>query len=202
MKVGDKIKSWTIIEEVIYLSKEGWKKCKFKIKCGCGYARKIDPWNLKDLATLNTSKQLGEMCRKCANLNYWDKKTDLALYKLIYNDYKHQAAKRGYSFELTQEEAYDLFTSNCTYCNSLPSNVKTHTRNKNISFKYQGIDRINPEGNYTSDNTTPCCSKCNYAKREMKHQEFLDWITTVYKFGVQRLSREGVEPSGSKQRPS
>lgn len=202
MKIGDKVKHWTIIEDIKYISKEGWNKSKFKIQCECGFTRKIDPWDIKDLATENKSKHLGDMCRKCANKEYWSKEDDLKLYKLIYNDYKHQAKRRGYEFTLTLEQAYQLFTSNCHYCDLPPSNVKTHNVNKNISFNYQGIDRVNPDEHYTVDNTLPCCSTCNYAKREMSYDQFLNWINRVYNVGVQRLSRKGVELSGSKQRPS
>lgn len=202
MKVGDTFKSWKIIEEVKYISKEGWNKTKFKIQCSCGYIRKIDPWDIKDMVTKKKSNHLGEKCRKCKEKLYWSEKDDMHLYKLIYVDYKHQAKKRGYSFELTLEEAYKLFTSNCHYCDSPPSNVKTHNVNKNISFNYQGIDRVDANGHYTSDNTLPCCSVCNYGKREIGYDEFYKWIEKVYNIGVQRLSRKGVEPSGSKQRPS
>ena len=88
-------------------------------------------------------------------------------------DYAQQAKRRGYSFNLSLEEAYKLFISPCHFCGSLPQNVKKHGRNKNVSFLYQGIDRKDPNLGYSLENTLPCCKHCNYAKREMTYVEFI-----------------------------
>ncbi len=202
MEIGYQINNWTLIELIKYKTKEGWLKTKYNIECKCGYKRQIDPWDFKRSEIDPTYIKLGKQCRKCSEREYWENKSDLLLYKLIYNDYRFQAKKRGYDFKLTLEEAYKLFISNCHYCGDSPQNIKTHNRNKNVSFKYQGIDRVNANGHYTFDNTLPCCSTCNYGKREMGYDEFYKWIEKVYNIGVQRLSRKGVGPSGSKRRPS
>lgn len=97
----------------------------------------------------------------------------MKLYRLIYLDYVQQAKRRGYEFLLSLEESYKLFTSSCHFCGEFPNNVKTHGSNKTISFKYQGIDRKDPNIGYISENVLPCCKHCNYAKREMSYEQFL-----------------------------
>ncbi len=88
-------------------------------------------------------------------------------------DYAQQAKRRNILFNLTQEESYQLFTSSCHYCGAQPANIKKHGRNKQISFAYQGIDRVDPNKGYTHDNVLPACRHCNYAKREMTYLEFI-----------------------------
>jgi len=48
-------------------------------------------------------------------------------------------------------------------------------------YKYNGIDRkINSRG-YTPDNSLPCCRTCNFMKKDMDYQTFVDWIGRAYK---------------------
>ena len=177
-------------------------KTKLTIKCNCGFIRETTPDQLNALLLSEEKSKLKSECRVCRTGRKHKEKSPVQLYNMIYIDYRFQAKRRGYDFTLTPEEAPSLFTSDCHYCGDKPSNVKVHTRNKTIKVLYQGIDRVNPDLPYTNTNTLPCCSTCNYAKRKMTYSEFTAWISKVYSFGVQRLSREGVGPSGSKQRPS
>ena len=48
-----------------------------------------------------------------------------------------------------------------------------------------GIDRVDPAGHYDIDDVQPCCAMCNYMKKDMKLQEFLDHITQIYCFTAQ-----------------
>ena len=36
------------------------------------------------------------------------------------------------------------------------------------------------EKGYTFDNVVPCCSICNYAKKSMSKEQFLQWIKRIY----------------------
>lgn len=202
MQIGYSVNEWTLVDIVTSTSKQGWKRVKYIIQCSCGKQREVDPWDFKNLVASGPFKTLGTCCRKCSEKSYWENKNSFQMSNLIYNDYRQQASRRGYKFELSKEEAFNLFTSNCHFCGSKPENTKTHTRNKEVTFSYQGIDRVDPSKDYTADNTIPCCKHCNYAKREMSYLEFCNWINKVYNFRVQRLFRKEVEPSGSKQKPS
>lgn len=130
-------------------------------------------------------------------------KNDVTKFNTVYSAYKAQAKKRGKTFDLTIEEASELFREKCFYCGDSPKNTMIHKRGNHKSEKqmvtYQGIDRVDPEFGYVLHNIVPCCSHCNYAKRKMTHGEFIDWISRVYKNRVQRPSRKRVGSSEPKQ---
>lgn len=189
MTTPNKIGSWTFIRELQTKNKK-----RILIECNCGKQRKVDKWDYLHIPHSN----LGDKCRKCSELLYWKDKDEMKLYNLIYMDYIQQAKRRGYEFSLTLLEAYELFISPCHFCGSLPSNIKTHGKNKTISYKYQGIDRKNPNLGYINSNVLPCCKHCNYAKREMSYDEFIKWVNNVYNYVVQRPERNLVGSSEPK----
>lgn len=75
------------------------------------------------------------------------------------------AASRGIDFNLTVEQCEQIFKMNCVYCG---------TSNR------VGIDRIDSDGDYESDNVQPCCTTCNLMKRALSHDAFIKHITLIY----------------------
>lgn len=108
-----------------------------------------------------------------------------AAFNSLYYDYNKNATERGYSFELTPEEAEIFFQGNCSYCGVVPSQVKRH-KSFTSEYIYNGIDRVDNSLGYTLDNCVSCCEQCNRGKRDLSVSEFLDWIRNVYEhsFGV------------------
>jgi hypothetical protein len=47
-------------------------------------------------------------------------------------------------------------------------------------YTYSGIDRLDNNIGYVSGNCVPCCSVCNYAKRDMTVDQFKNWIKRIY----------------------
>lgn len=47
-------------------------------------------------------------------------------------------------------------------------------------FIYNGLDRIDSSKPHVLDNVYLCCKICNYSKRDMSYQDFINWINTVY----------------------
>jgi hypothetical protein len=103
----------------------------------------------------------------------------LALYKSKYRAYKNGAKNRELDFFLIEEEAYQLFKSNCFYCNIEPClslfPFTKHDSERPVVYA-NGIDRIDSNRGYVVDNVVPCCHICNRAKSDMNQQEFLKWI--------------------------
>ena len=60
--------------------------------------------------------------------------------------------------ELTATEKKGLHMSECRYCGLFPA---------------LGIDRKDSGMHYTLNNVVPCCSECNYTKKDLKPEEFL-----------------------------
>lgn len=60
---------------------------------------------------------------------------------------------------------------------------------------YNGIDRVDPTKGYIIDNCVPCCTTCNYMKRILQRDEFLDHVKKYMIFlllKAQRLFRKEV----------
>lgn len=81
-----------------------------------------------------------------------------------YAHYKEGADIRGLPFELTGPDFWSFWQKSCTYCGSDIDTI--------------GLDRIDATRGYTTDNVTPCCSRCN----EMKMTDTLDtWVSHMKK---------------------
>lgn len=98
----------------------------------------------------------------------------------LYGRYKRQAETRGHSFELSKETFREYTTSLCFYCGSYPKNRVTN--GKTGEYFYNGIDRKDNTKGYTVENTVPCCTICNRAKRDLPFEEFCSWIENLIKF--------------------
>lgn len=87
--------------------------------------------------------------------------------KLNVNDrignYKRKAAKKGLEWTLTDEQAEHMMKHECVYCGHI-----------DLTKRLNGIDRMNQQGDYTIENTVPCCWTCNYMKGVMDPKTFIE----------------------------
>lgn len=81
--------------------------------------------------------------------------------------YRAGAKHRGLVFEITQEEAYQLFKGDCHYCGTPPDPLS-------------GIDRVNNDEGYTTNNVVSCCGYCNRMKNKYSEDHFTDHIAAIY----------------------
>lgn len=86
-------------------------------------------------------------------------------YKISY--YKTSAKAKGVSFELSDEYIIKCIHSKCWYCGMSPDEVN------------MGIDRLNPDGLYSEKNTEPCCSPCNYSKKDYTVSQYIGKIFQI-----------------------
>lgn len=98
--------------------------------------------------------------------------------KSYYRHYEINAKRRNYAFEITFDQFYRLSQGNCTYCGIYPKQVHTAPECSN-TFTYNGIDRRDNSIGYTIDNCYPCCGRCNRAKMNMSHEDFLEMCRMV-----------------------
>jgi len=94
---------------------------------------------------------------------------------------KIHAVKRGYQWELSEEEAKGLMDLPCHYCGQEPSNV-CKSRYGNGDYYYSGIDRMNNSIGYEPTNVVPCCFECNKAKGTRNYTDFIAWLNKVLIF--------------------
>lgn len=52
--------------------------------------------------------------------------------------------------------------------------------------KLIGVDRIKSNEGYIKENCVPCCSMCNYFKRNYTIEQFLNHVNKIYKYQNKR----------------
>lgn len=98
----------------------------------------------------------------------------------IMRSYRSHAKTLSKEYLLTLEEVISLIESNCHYCGCEPSRLKAYsTKYASIEYYYNGIDRRNNNEGYTKENCVPCCTRCNFQKREMEYDDFLIHVKRI-----------------------
>ena len=87
-----------------------------------------------------------------------------------YSVYKQNARRKGIRFDISLQLFSSLIKKQCTYCGST---------------ERVGVDRVDSSMSYSEANCEPCCSDCNYAKREMSKGSFLSLIARIYAYQSQ-----------------
>lgn len=110
----------------------------------------------------------------------------VAIFRLLYRSYKRSAIKRKHEFLFTEKEFKEIVSKTCFYCGIEPlqkaSKWDRHmTRGE---FYYNGIDRLDNNKGYTKDNCVTCCKTCNFLKKELSYEEFLQAIKRIYEYKI------------------
>jgi len=144
---------------VLYLTRRG-KDRAAECRCNCG----------KSFTTTLTRIRCGHVnsCASCASKAAWKNVKRLAPEELFLRrkerHYKRDAVRKNRVWLLGTFEFRELLNKACNYC-GLP--------------EADGIDRLDNVQGYTPANSVPCCSQCNYAKRDMPVDEFLLWVSRI-----------------------
>ncbi len=113
---------------------------------------------------------------------------ELAAAKSIYGTYMVGASKRNLDFTLSLEDFTALIRKNCDYCGRPPSNA--HRKRVYLpSFLYSGLDRVNNNLGYSTDNCLPCCKSCNWSKGKKTHTEFLAYLDDLVAHRVKKEAK-------------
>jgi len=99
--------------------------------------------------------------------------------KIKYNDYRHNASVRGIDFELSKSEFVSMVQQPCVYCGGFDQVTR-----KTFTAQLTGIDRVDSNAGYHLANCQPCCKICNYAKRSLSIDTFVDWIARLVRFNT------------------
>jgi hypothetical protein len=112
-------------------------------------------------------------------------------FKTAKTSYLRGARQRGLDFELTDEQLHMLFTADCAYCGKPPYTISrgsgrgmTDARKKHSAYVRNGIDRIDNDKGYTIDNVKPACKHCNWMRRDMPVDAFLDHVKAIYERSI------------------
>ena len=175
---GKKFGRLTAIKRV---PNDKWGNIMWLCKCNCGTEIITREGSLRSGHTRSCGCLRRENARMGKNRKLSPK---LANKKRTFDIYKHSAKKRGYKFELTEEQFIGITQKDCFYCGTRPNNIAKrillNQRKDSDDFIYNGIDRVDNTKDYTIDNVVPCCKICNFAKRNMSLKDFKNWIERVY----------------------
>lgn len=150
------------------LTKTDKGNCYTRWECLCDCGNKF----------ITTTKQIRKGIKKsCGCLSFVGrfKKGDgnRVIGKIRFDNYRAGAKRRNLEWKLTLDEFIKMLYSNCEYCGSAPYILVKRSVHER---KVNGIDRINSDLGYFSDNCVPCCKFCNMAKGNSTKKEFLKWI--------------------------
>jgi 5-methylcytosine-specific restriction endonuclease McrA len=110
-----------------------------------------------------------------------------ASWNLVYNKLKHIAQVRNIPWALDRDWVKQHAALPCHYCGAEPSQVRHGVAREHEAVRFNGLDRVDSSGGYTSDNVVPCCKACNFAKNTMTVGEFADWVRRIYEFWASRV---------------
>lgn len=183
---GQKFGRVLVLKRVRY-KPEGWKKEStfYDCLCDCGREYRTSHSNLVSGRTGYRRKGVCEQSCGCAQHEWVAGLQALADGESEYNTvekyYKENAGKAGISWFLSREEFRSFLHKPCSYCGSLDSMEKTTLIGGN-SLKYNGIDRVDSDLDYTMDNCVTACKWCNWAKREIPKEDFLLHVERIHRY--------------------
>lgn len=118
---------------------------------------------LSEYAKRSESDTLRPTCKECRNKQVQGWRDSNPARKMLCS-YKGRAKRKGYEFELTEEDFRQLDTLTCEYCGG---------------DEKMGYDRIDSNLGYTLDNVTPCCYVCNTMKSNLTREEFIAHVLKI-----------------------
>lgn len=156
--------------------KEGKRRSIYKCQCKCGNFCEVEQSSL-----YGNTKSCG--CRIKQGKAY--KGPHYSTVSYVFNNYKQSAKKNDRAFDLSRELFEKLISSDCYYC-GLPPSIKRDSYNNRDkeSFYYNGIDRKDNNQGYIIENSVPCCTECNFLKKDYNEKEFLELIKRIYEWKI------------------
>ena len=158
--------------------------------CDCGGKKEI----MASQLTKGATKSCG--CLHAESVAHAD--TADATIGLSFAQYRKAAGYRGLVFELSLGVFKELILSRCTYCGVEPDNLINAYVSKSGRYlrsgllsderadrayvRVNGIDRVDNNKGYLSDNTVACCKTCNRAKNTTEYKDWEDWLARLVKF--------------------
>jgi hypothetical protein len=161
---------WVVLERANKPTKAAMWVC----KCDCGTEQVVSGYHLRH----GESKNWG-----CRRNEAKELPKGVAGGNRVLSGYKRGAKKRNLSWELTNEQFFQLTQQNCHYCGLPPAmEMKSSPTSRTGVFVYNGVDRKDSSLGYTSDNVVPCCKECQKAKSNTPYDVFIAFINRAGNF--------------------
>lgn len=96
-----------------------------------------------------------------------ERELGLNIAKFIYWDCRKADRKKGLENDLTKDFIEEQISKSCQYCGD-----------KELRMT---LDRIDNSKGHTQDNVVPACLRCNYVRRDMPYEAWLEFAKTMKK---------------------
>lgn len=182
--VGKRYGILTVLEKLDKTAYNG-KSRVYLCKCECGNFKEVPTACFSSTKSCGClfeaqKKKIGEISKISAIKRTLPNKQSTI--NAIIAAYKRSASKRGYEYNLTDEQFNSLIFKDCYYCGCSPNQLKSNCNRENSKLVTNGVDRLDNTVGYTLENCVACCKVCNRAKDIMGVDDFLDWVSRVYLF--------------------
>jgi hypothetical protein len=133
----------------------------------------------KSIKSIESFKKVSEgvltkACSKCLKkISKFGKNYDLTL-KRRYWYYKKDAKRDKRKFDLSMSDFDNITSQGCYYCGAWSINNPGKC----------GIDRVDSDGGYEINNCVACCNMCNFMKRNLTEEDFIEHIKRIYEYSV------------------
>lgn len=145
----------------------------YECSCSCG--------NIKQIERSNLIKGHTTSCG-CYNRDKQLKAPGVATLRNYMNSYIQSATKRGYIFELTEEQFKGIICQDCSECHASPKEIARKYKTASATpILANGVDRINNDIGYVITNVQPMCTPCNMAKSNLGEKKFKEWTAQIRK---------------------
>jgi hypothetical protein len=150
----------------------------WKCLCICGNYCNVKSDNLRDMHTKSCGCKRSILISESISLPPGEINV-----RQLFANYRNGANNRKLDFFLTLEEFREFIFKNCHYCGSPPVRLNTiENIQQENSIHYNGIDRVNNNIGYQTNNCITCCKICNYAKSSMSYDDFIIWIGSLIEY--------------------
>lgn len=146
----------------------------WKVRCECGTECEVCSSNLVTGNTQSCGCLQREKARRGCQPG------DAAKHSIL-EKYKNTAKRKGYIWALTNDLFYTLISKPCYYCGKEPSASRA---DKDGVLQANGVDRKDNTRGYLFSNVVSCCQFCQYAKRDLPHDDFLSHLQRVAEFKI------------------
>jgi len=196
---GQKLGKLTVIEKAASKIYKTSTLSRWVCICDCGNYTETYGINLRSGAT----KSCG-----CLHREVVRKEPGRSGLSSLFSNYKKTAQYTKREFSITKEQFKQLTSSNCTYCNSPPKNVRiSHSKAsaeaiKHEKYFYNGLDRVNNNIGYIIENVVPCCTTCNLFKHNLELEEFLEHAKKITEYNQLKQEVNDTQQATNSKRES
>lgn len=178
------------------------KKGRVYLRCACSCGNYIE--TARDSLKGGSSTSCGCYSAEFKRSAYRQPKGESA-FRRLFRDYRYRSARgRGFVFSLTEDHFRALIFQDCHYCGCPPFNRFNHHLGRSPESDqwneliYNGIDRKDNSAGYTVENSVPCCKVCNFMKRAMPYDEFIErsCMIAAHQGTKKKSVGENSEPKG------